>query len=230
MMKHLRDGVTLTMTTCRRLDYFKQTVEAFMNNCLDKNKIQRIIVSDDKSPDTERAEMQKLYPQFEFVWRNCGHARSLDLLFKMVDTKYFFHLEDDRPLLRKIKLIEYCNSIMESAKIDSFICGLNIGLETNKINKIGDEAYYVHKFIDDGRFWSDWNLGNTSWPGFYLAPGMHKTKSIISIQYEPVPQHERSYAIKYHDAGFRVAFNCGNQIFDHLTDISVYDHITNSPR
>lgn len=230
MIKHFQHGITLTITTCKRINYFKQTIEAFLNNCIDASEIKRIIVSDDRSPESERSEMQNHYPKFEFVWRDCGHARSLDLLFKMVHTEYFFHLEDDRPMLRKIELLKYCREVMTISNIDSFICGLNIGSKTPNIHKHNNESYYIHKFIDDGRFWSDWDQGNTSWPGFYLAPGMHRTSSIISIPYEPVPQHERSYALKYHAAGFKVAFNCGRQIFGHLTEISAYDNITNAPR
>lgn len=219
------------MTTCKRFDYFIQTIDAFRSRCLDFDKIDRVIVSDDNSSEEERRMMQERYPNFEFVWQNCGHPQSLDLLFKMVHTKYFFHLEDDRVLRVNLDLLTLCEEILEESNVDSFIPGLLIGKGTKKQTKSKRGIdYYIHEFIDDGKFWSDFTEGNSSWPGFYLAPGFHRTKSIQSIPYRTVPQHERSYALEYHAAGFKVAFNSSFGIFDHLTEVSAYNDITHAPR
>lgn len=233
MLDHFSPGITLTMTTCRRLDYFFRTVDSFYKHCLDSDEISRVIVSDDNSSEEDRLAMLKRYPDFEFVWRTCGHPIGLNLLFSMVDTEYFFHLEDDRPMVRDLDLLDVCIKVMDEASLASFIPGLVIGSRTGELRTLKgrpDVRYYVHKHIDDGRFWSDWNEGNTSWPGFYLAPGMHRTRIVQSIPYKKVPQHERSYALRYHAAGHKVGFCGGPRLFGHLTEISAYKHITYAPR
>jgi hypothetical protein len=221
------------MTTCQRLEYFHKTVKTFFKHCLDADEICRVIVSDDRSSEADRLDMLAKYPDFEFVWRSCGHPASLRPLFEMVNTEFFFHLEDDRPMLRDLDLLSMSIQVMNEAGLDSFISGLNIGFRTNEVrNLMGrpEVRYYIHKYVPDGRFCSEWGLGDTSWPGFYLAPGLHRTRSIQSIPYEAVPQHERSYALRYEAAGRKVAFNCGRSIFGHLTEISAYKHITHAPR
>lgn len=234
MLEHQSTGVTLTMTTCRRLDYFIRTIDQFRVNCLDFDRITRIIVSDDRSSEQDRLLMKAAYPEFEFVWRECGHAKSLQLLFDMVDTKYFFHLEDDRVLLHKMPLISICEEVMSQSGVSSFVCGLSIGRFTGKKKIATAEGhklpYYIHKYIDDGRFSSDWDTGNTSWPGFYLAPGMHLTKPIQEVRYEPADQHERTFALRYQAAGHKTAFTCGIDLFEHLVEVSAYKHRTQSPR
>lgn len=223
MLYHFEQGITLTITACKRLQYFRNTIDTFIDKCADYSLITRTIVYDDSSSEADRDTMIKEYPNFEFHWDNRGHVNSIQSLFKMIRTEYFFHLEDDRPMIRKMKLMDLCLKIMNNDNIDSFICGLRIGHETNEIKQLDKEQYYIHKFKKDNRFYSDWKLGNTSWPGFYLAPGMHRTASIMSVPYELVKEHERAYALKYQEAGFKVAFNAGPHIFNHLTEISAYD-------
>lgn len=230
MIAHFDKSITITITTCRRLNYFKQTIEALKNNCKDLHKATRVIISDDNSASSDRLEMETKFRDFEFIWSNEGHAKSLHNLFRLVNTEYIFHLEDDRPMLRPMNLFSHCLEVMNKFEIDSFICGLNIGSKTDKTKSINNEKVYIHEFINDGRFYSDWDIGNTSWPGFYLAPGMHKTRSIISLPYLDKPQHERSFALAYQAAGYKVAFNSGTQIFGHLTEISAYNNITNARR
>ena len=228
MINHHEPGVTLTITTCNRYDYFCKTVDSFFNNCKDAYKIKRIIVNDDRSAPHERDRMLERYPNFEFNWLSCGHPESLIHLFNNVHTEYFFHLEDDRPMLCELDLIGACINVMRESNIDSFICGLRIGSESGScIRAVID--HYVHEYKPDGKAYSAWNLGNTSWPGFYLAPGMHKTMSVQTVGYEDVPEHERSFALRYNEAGFKVAFNCGPEIFGDIGKTSAYD-IMQSPR
>lgn len=221
------------MTTCQRLSYFHKTVKAFFEHCQDADEICRVIVSDDRSSEADRLDMLAKYPDFEFVWHNCGHPTSLNKLFQMVDTEFFFHLEDDRPMLRDLDLLAISAQMMNEANLSSFVCGLRIGSHTTKVRKLSgrpDVRYYIHEYVPDERFSSEWGLGNTSWPGFYLAPGLHRTRAVQSIPYKAVPQHERNYAKKYHAAGHKVAFNCGKAIFGHLTEVSAYKHVTHAPR
>lgn len=232
MLGHHSTGITLTMTTCKRLDMFIRTIDAFFKNCTDSHLIDRVIVSDDRSTISDRATMAQRYPRFEYYYNDGGQPRSLNFLFKSVTTEYTFHLEDDRQLTQKLDLLTTSMQIIEESHIDSFVSACQIGTKTDKVKSsaYNDWKYYIHEHVPDDNFWSDWQLGNKSWPGFYLAAGLHRTAALQSIPYMPDPQHERSFATKYWRAGYKVAFNCGPGLFDHIgKDRSSYD-MTLSPR
>lgn len=216
-------GITLTITTCKRLSYFEQTIEAFKTNCLDWNKISRVIVSDDRSSDDDRNKMKEKHPDFEFIWHDIGHPRSLNVLFKMVDTPFFFHLEDDRVLAKPIKLLDASLRILQEEEIHSIITGRKIGGRSGKVIRSAPFDYYIHEFIEDGQFSSNDDLGNTSWPGFLLVPGLHDTAAVQSIEYKGVSQHERNFALQYQTAGYKVAFAATDYLFKHMREISAYN-------
>ena len=90
--------VTLSITSCRRLPLFMGTVCSFLNACSDIELIDRFICVDDNSSAADRAEMQRRFPFFEFIWKDLagkGHARSLNLIREAVQTPFLLHLEDD---------------------------------------------------------------------------------------------------------------------------------------
>lgn len=220
------------MTTCKRLKEFIITIDGFMRRCADKHLISRVMISDDRSSDEDRRIMKERYPDFEFYYNDGGQAKSLSFLFDNITSDYFFHLEDDRLLIKDIELLQLSHNILEQAEVDSFISAYQIGSNTNMVKTSSDYAwpYYVHEHIPDGRFWSDFTSGNKSWPGFYLAAGYHRTKTIQSLTYDDAPQHERTFAEKYYNAGYKVAFNCGPPLFEHIGEANSAYHITNNRR
>lgn len=232
MLSHLAAGITLTMTTCKRLDMFIRTVDAFFTNCTDSHLIRRVIVSDDRSSHEDRLCMVQRYPSFEYYFNDGGQPQALNFLFNNVKTEYTFHLEDDRLLVRKLDLLTTSLKVLEEGGVESFISACHIGSKTGRVQSLryNNWSYYVHEHVPDHKFWSDWELGNKSWPGFYLAAGLHRSAALQSIPYMPDPQHERSYATKYWHAGYKVAFNCGPGLFEHIgKDRSSYD-MTHAPR
>ena len=50
--------VTFTMTSCKRFDLFQQTVNSFLNSCLDVNKIDTWLCIDDNSSEEDREKMK----------------------------------------------------------------------------------------------------------------------------------------------------------------------------
>ena len=90
--------VTLTITTCKRLDLFKKTMNSFINCCEDILSINRFICVDDNSSESDRSEMQLLYPFFEFIFKGPdqkGHIASMNIIIGKVKTPYILHMEDD---------------------------------------------------------------------------------------------------------------------------------------
>jgi hypothetical protein len=103
--------VSLTLTTCKRLDLFVQTIESFVKHCSDIELFDTIIHYDDSSSDDDRQQMllllnslfpnklictrrfnqetfltKKRHSKIMKIWKQDTESMGLD---------YVFHLEDD---------------------------------------------------------------------------------------------------------------------------------------
>ena len=92
--------ITFTITTCKRLNLFIDTMNSFLTCVLDAPElISRWICVDDNSSEDDRRRMRELYPFFTFIFKTPeqkSHAVSMNLLkYAAVDTPYIFHMEDD---------------------------------------------------------------------------------------------------------------------------------------
>ena len=92
-------SVTVALTTCRRLELFRQTARA-LRAVLRNPAVCRVIVVDDGSPLEERAAMLEEFGEFEYVMKPShpergGHAESMNIIAAMVQTRYLFYVEDD---------------------------------------------------------------------------------------------------------------------------------------
>ena len=96
--------LTFTITTCKRYDLFEQTMNSFLNCCLDIHRIDRWFCADDNSSPEDRAKMKEKYPFFEFYFKDLaekGHAKSMNIILSHVNTPYIFHMEDDWKFFHK---------------------------------------------------------------------------------------------------------------------------------
>ena len=95
---NFKKDITFVITTCKRLNFFKETMDRFLYHCQDIQIINRWLCVDDNSSEEDRAQMKKLYPFFNFIWKTeeeKGHAKSLNMLFDLIKTKYVLMFEDD---------------------------------------------------------------------------------------------------------------------------------------
>lgn len=94
-----------TITTCKRIDYFIQTMESLLDS-LDGDDIRRIdkwYVVDDNSSQEDRALMKRLYPFVTVIEKTPeqkGHRPSMNIIYDLLtkahpDALYWLHLEDD---------------------------------------------------------------------------------------------------------------------------------------
>ena len=91
--KPIPDSVTVTITSCGRLDLLDQTLTAFQSF----NSGGRYLISEDSGdPDVIEA-VKKRMPQAIVLTGEgrTGLMASLDRLYSAVETPYIFHLEDD---------------------------------------------------------------------------------------------------------------------------------------
>ena len=194
-------SVTLTITTCRRLHLFEQTMNSFLHCCEDVESIDRWICIDDGSAPADRDRMQERYPFFEFVWKPAddrGHASSMNRLAELVDTPYWLHLEDDwQFVVPKAYVTESRVILDEDPSIGQVLFNRNYG-ETLADRAIpgglvrttrGGLRYRAHQHLrpdtDEYRsFFAALPAGsaaNVWWPHFSLRPSLLRTAAVHAV-------------------------------------------------
>ena len=118
------NSISLTITTCKRLNLFIKTINSFLNCCSDLHLIQSWYCIDDNSSDHDREKMRILYPFFNFYNKNLtekGHAKSMNIIKNLVSTPYILHLEDDWEFFIKYSLITDLLEILNHTKRDQIV-------------------------------------------------------------------------------------------------------------
>jgi hypothetical protein len=221
-------GVTLTVTTCKRLDLFEKSMNSFLNCCKDVPLISRFICVDDNSDAPDRERMQQRYPFFEFIFKGPdekGHARSMNRLHSAVNTPYWLHLEDDWHFIvatdyvsRAIAILEHDSTLAQVVFNRNYAETLdNRTLVGGMLHRHPERGfrYVIHAHTAEGperdAFFGHFppgSLSNTWRPHFSLQPSLMLTESIKSLgSFSEAPGHfEREFAERYAAAGLRTAF------------------------
>jgi GR25 family glycosyltransferase involved in LPS biosynthesis len=219
--------ITLTITSCKRLDLFKQTINSFINCCEDIDRIDRWICVDDNSSLKDRDEMKRLYPFFDFYWKKFqekGHPQSMNIIRKIVSTPYIFHMEDDWKFFAPKKYIEECMDVLNSNNnIGQCLINRNYAETATDVHICGGELhrtsknikYYIHEQMNSQEFFQKYgNKTNSAyWPHFSLRPSMLKKEVFDSIGEfnENISHFEMDYCLKYvkkYKSAFLDGINC----------------------
>ena len=221
--------VTFTTTTCKRLDLFKKTINSFLTCCLDLTTlgIDKWYVIDDNSTEEDRDEMQRLYPFITLIKKTPsqkGHARSLNMLLKLIKTKYLFNLEDDWQFYHPDNYMTYLYEIVnDDPNVKQALLNNTYGEVPTSEKLVGGHYkrskgmelnYIIHEFTrtDEDRtaFSTKWGFHpNCSyWPHFSLRPGLSDMAIFneLGIFQEDVWHFEMNYAYHYVDKGYQTAF------------------------
>lgn len=238
--------ITFTMTTCRRLDLFKKTIESFRRTCLDQDLISDWIISDDGSSQNDIAEMKRLCPEFTILHSpGRGQAANLNNLFGAVKTIWAIHVEDDWLF---IKPDNYIRKMFDIAFDDERIKNVTLryweGGYESKCKANPELRYNLHWF-------SQFNHGNMpvesvkilceksncNWFGYTLNPGLQHMPTVKRLgKYETWTKplgygrmgcedarcFDRPQAIKYLTMGLRTANLCEKYIEHIGGDKSAY--------
>lgn len=222
--------ITITTTTCKRLDLFKKTVNSFIACCLDYDKfeIDKWVVIDDNSSEEDREEMKRLYPFLTFVYKTPaqkGHARSINMMLRHVKTPYLFHLEDDWQFYHKDNYFTYLyqviqeddsykqvllnNMYSEIPEHDAFVGGYWRRTQSEPILNYIEHEYTATQ-EEQIAFNQRWQFKpNCSyWPHFSFRPGLSKMELFKTIGdfNEDVWHFEMNYAHKYVQEGYKTVF------------------------
>jgi GR25 family glycosyltransferase involved in LPS biosynthesis len=212
--------ITFSMTTCKRMDLFKKTMNSFLNCVTDLHLIKEWIVVDDQSSDEDISEMRRLYPFLKIVRKTKqekGHIKSMNIIKDMVTTPYLFHMEDDWMIYLKDNHLTKCLDVLNSSqKYGQCLLNLNyseLPMEDIcggffKRTELGT-PYYEHehhpyslpeKFIG--------KPNSAYWPHYSLRPSLLKTKIFRDLgDFNLNSSHfEMEYAYKYKEAGYISCF------------------------
>ena len=221
--------ITITSTTCKRLDLFKKTINSFLECCLDFDKfeIDKWLVMDDNSSQEDRDEMKKLYPFMTFYNKSVaqkGHARSINLMLRHVNTPYLFHLEDDWQFYYKDNFFTLLYQVLQEKDEYKQVLLNNmygeipeheqlIGGYWNRVAESGLN-YIVHEYTateeEKTAFNRKWQFKPNCayWPHFSFRPGLSKVQLFRDLGEfnEDVWHFEMNYAHKYVAKGYKTCF------------------------
>lgn len=110
-------NLTFTITTCKRLDKFIDTMTHLLLKVSDLNIIDEWILIDDNSSESDREYMKTEYPFFTFIMKNVkdkGHAKSMNMLWDAIKTDYVFHFEDDWRCNKNFNISNYLDYLKEN--------------------------------------------------------------------------------------------------------------------
>ena len=192
------------MTCGRRLDLFIRTMDSFLANCLDLDLIKNWVVCDDRSSPEDLRIMKSRYGFLEFVQATVPRQpASLNRLFRLVETEWFVHWEDDWLCDKRGHFLRQALDIAYSDERNRNV--VLRGWQSVHI-KDGDLIYSGHVFHPEG---SPVNSRQTDWfwYGYSLNPGLqHKPTVDILGEYNEsavTRDFDKPAAKKYRELGLR---------------------------
>ena len=212
--------VILTMTSCKRFDLFQKTVNSFINNCSDVNKITYFFCVDDNSSDKDREQMVKMYPFFDFYFKTVdekGHRQSMNIIWNKLNElkpKFYLHLEDDWLFINKCNYITNSVSFLnryESDEIHQILFNKNYAEVIHHYNTVGGKIMENTNSMFKLHIKDESNLSGSNcayWPHFSFRPSMIRTSAVLTLGNFDSPNafFERDYADKYFNSGYMSAY------------------------
>jgi len=210
-------NIMFTITTCKRLELFKQTINSIKRTWKDLNLVDYFLCVDDNSSNEDRIEMQKLYPFFNYYMKTPeekGHRESMNIIWnKLNELKpaYWIHMEDDWVYFKSNEFITKGIKLLdkyENQNIHQLVFNREYGLMMENINwygniMSGEEDIVLHEKRDNIA------MRNCAyWPHYSLQPSITRTSTILELgNYDSANAFfERDYADKYYAKGYKTIF------------------------
>jgi GR25 family glycosyltransferase involved in LPS biosynthesis len=208
--------IIFTMTTCKRLNLFEQTMNSIINTWTDIDKIDYFFCVDDNSSDKDREIMKQKYPFFNFHMKTAselGHRESMNIIWdklNMLKPTYWIHMEDDWLFLRPDNYVEKSMNFLDIYKkdnINQILFNRNYGEILEHYNYSGGrllkKGFKLHEKRDDLK-----GVNCGYWPHYSFRPSMVLVENILKLGNFDSPNKffEMDYAKKYNNMGFKSAF------------------------
>lgn len=209
-------NIIFTITTCKRLDLFIQTMNSIINTWSDLDKVDYFFCVDDNSLEKDRDLMKEKYPFFEFYMKTekeIGHRESMNIIWNKLNTlkpKYWIHMEDDWLFIKTDNYVEKSINFLNKYK-QSNICQILYNRNYAEVlehynytgGKLLEKGYKVHEKRDDLK-----GVNCGYWPHYSFRPSTCLVENILSLGNFDSPNRffEMDYAKKYNNLGYKSAF------------------------
>jgi glycosyltransferase involved in cell wall biosynthesis len=212
----VKPRVVLTVTTCKRLDLFQQTINSMIRMWSDLDAVDYFFCVDDNSSGEDRARMKELYPFFDFYMKSPaqrGHRESMNIIWqrlKELQPTYWIHMEDDWLFFRRDAYVTKSMAFLDKyadQKIHQVLFNRNYGHDYTQLYLQGGESLepgftvHVKDMVCTGQ-------NCAYWPHYSLQPSMCRWSAIepLGDYDDSMKFFERAYANKYTAAGYRSGF------------------------
>jgi hypothetical protein len=193
--------ITLTITTCKRYDLFKRTIQSFSSHCKDLHTISNIIHYDDSSEQEERELMrQNLINTFshsqlfertvnpEDIQSGKRHCEIMCAWKEdLTGSDYIFHLEDDWEFTVDFTLLDLVDFIKSKPNV-AYVGVSQQERQAPDHIQIELEGSFWKWYYDDKQplmvnlfYDTNTNSNLINWPYFGLRPGMHDVSKLSEI-------------------------------------------------
>jgi GR25 family glycosyltransferase involved in LPS biosynthesis len=207
--------VFLSITSCKRLDLFKETVNSILNHWSDVDKVDYWFCVDDNSSKTDRQAMRKMYPWMQFHMKTQeekGHRESMNIIWnklKELKPKYWIHMEDDFLFHVKRSYVQDSIKFLESnSQIKQVLFNRAYSETIRDVDMRGylpvSPGFVVHDY-KQGQF----PYRNCHyWPHYSFRPSMIDVQTILNLGNYDSPNtfFEMDYANKWINAGYKSGF------------------------
>lgn len=208
-------NIILTVTSCKRLDLFKQTINSIIRTWSDLPMVDQFIVIDDNSSDEDRNAMKALYPFITFIMKSYpqrGHLESMNMIYNILDEMrpmHWIHVEDDFLFFERMAYI--ATGIkglkeLEHFNVKQIMFNRNYIETMDRINMDGhvvysDNMYSLHDYKPNGS-------NCQYWPYFSFRPSIIDVSTILELGNfdSPCTFFEMEYAKKWTEAGYKTGF------------------------
>jgi GR25 family glycosyltransferase involved in LPS biosynthesis len=215
--------ITVSITSCKRLDLFQKTMNSFLRCCTDVELVSRWLCVDDNSSDEDRAKMQEEYPFMEFYFKTPaekGHPQSMNIIMNLVDTPYLFHMEDDWQFFCERPFLNNCLEVLDDNPMyGQCLINRNYGELPEDITLAGGIPkqtssglrYYIHEYTTDVASFQQKYPGRLNcayWPYYSLRPGLNRMSALksVGLYNTNVGHFEMEFAYRYVSKNYVTTF------------------------
>jgi glycosyltransferase involved in cell wall biosynthesis len=222
--------IFFTITACKRLDLFKKTMNSILRHWKDLDRIDYWFCVDDRSTPTDRQEMMRLYPWFDFYWKTeleAGHRCSMNIIFnKIVELNpvYWVQMEDDFCFFQEMDVITHAlKGLQKLGSTDHHVGQIMfnrhyaeiiedysfVGHVHNNMDNDDDDHFLIHRHIPDPEECARITYRNYHyWPHFSFRPSLILCDAVRSLgNFDSLHTFfERDYATRWFENGYKTAF------------------------
>jgi GR25 family glycosyltransferase involved in LPS biosynthesis len=211
----LNPNIILTITSCKRLNLFIQTINSIINTWKDIQLIDQFLVIDDNSSIDDRNIMIEKYKFIKFIMKTPeqkGHMESMNIIYDILkehNPTYWIHMEDDFLFFNELPYVTLGIQGLDELSnfnVKQIMFNRNYIETFDKINMDGHIPYFntdfsLHDYKHDG-------YNCQYWPNFSFRPSIIDTECILQLGNftSHNPFFEMDYAKKWSSKGYRTGF------------------------